>query len=205
MTRPHLDALYRTAVRMTGRIHAAEDLVQDTCVKAYGSFATHSEASSYRAWLFRIMMNTHIDQVRRHTETMLLDIADRTRADRGNGELPEGEHSVPEVDEFVWAARLSADPEANVHKKAFVEQALLAIDRLAPEVRSVVILAVFEECEYEEIAHILGCPIGTVRSRLRRGRLLLQADLANFSPRTPNAAQNAVGRVGRSLRKGADE
>jgi RNA polymerase sigma-70 factor, ECF subfamily len=184
MTRPHLDSLYRTALRLTGQREAAEDLVQDTCLKVYRSFEAVSEVNNYKAWLFRIMTNGYIDRVRRKTEISLSELEHAHDADDRSVLLGDGAQ-LDHVDTELSArghAAVVADPEASVQSKAFFECVLRAIDRLAPDVRAVVVLAILEECRYDEISEMLGCPVGTVRSRLSRGRQQLQAALAAYSP-----------------------
>lgn len=184
MTRPHLDTLYRAALRLTGQREAAEDLVQDTCLKAYRSFESVSRVSNYKAWLLRIMTNGYIDNVRRKTEISVSELEQGYGANARDGTMAGGAPR-DRVDTELSLHRLATvdtDPEASVHSKAFFECVLRAIDRLPPDVRAVVVLAILEECPYDEIAKMLGCPVGTVRSRLSRGRQELQAALADYGP-----------------------
>ena len=167
MTRPHLDALYRTALRMTGHRQAAEDLVQEACLRAYKGFHGFLPGSNYKAWLFRIMTNAGIDEAKRRRRLTLVPLDPLS---------PEGEH----LGEADRRAANPADPETSLHNKSFRDDALRATAQLAPDVRLVVILAVFEEFTYAEIAETLGCPLGTVRSRLSRGRQQLQAMLRRY-------------------------
>lgn len=184
MTRPHLDSLYRAALRLTGQREAAEDLVQDTCLKAYRSFESVSRVSNYKAWLLRIMTNGYIDNFRRKTEISASELEQRYGANADNGLRAGGAPLDREDTEFSLHGRatIDADPEASVHSKAFFECVLRAIDRLPSDVRAVVVLAILEECRYDEIAEMLGCPVGTVRSRLSRGREQLQVALADYGP-----------------------
>lgn len=172
-TKPHLDALYRTAYRMTGHAQTAEDAVQETCLKAFRAFHTFQTGTNYRAWLFRIMTNTCIDWRQRNVSFQTVDIHS----------LPEGFHRTG-----VWQAPGTTDagPEINILHKAFREDVLRAVARLQPKIRLVVVLVVFEEYTYAEIAEIIDCPVGTVRSRLHRGRQQLRVDLSKYqtSPKT---------------------
>ena len=168
MTKPHLDALYRTARRMTGDAQTAEDVVQETCLKAYRGLDGFQPGTNYGAWLFRILTNACIDWRRR----------------RGIGETVDL-HALPDavLAGDVGSATLDRrepDPEANLLVAEFRRDVMGAVGRLSPELRMVVLLAVFEEYSYAEIAEAVGCPIGTVRSRLNRGRQQLQADLAAY-------------------------
>lgn len=208
-TRPHLDSLYRTALRLTGQKEAAEDLVQDTCLKAYRSLGTCNDYANYKAWLFRIMMNAHIDHVRRKTEAAVLDADAHGDARSGDGDHAGHGSDEREYGALLWhsGSSVDSDPETSVHNRSFLDHVLRAIDRLPPEVRAVVILAVVEECQYKEIAEILRCPVGTVRSRLSRGRQQLQADLAHYRSHALNTADPC--RVGerpvRAVKTGGDE
>jgi RNA polymerase sigma-70 factor (ECF subfamily) len=183
MTRPHLDSLYRAALRLTGQREAAEDLVQDTCLKAYRSFEAAVDVSNYKAWLLRIMTNGYIDRARRRTEISLSQLDQGDDDNARDSLMADSSQPRREVVGFSQGYGTGvADPEASVHSKAFFECVLRAIDRLPTEVRAVVVLAILEECRYDEIAEMLGCPVGTVRSRLSRGRQHLQADLVEYWP-----------------------
>lgn len=166
-TEPHLRALYRVAFRMAGNVEIAKDLVQETCLKAYRSRANFQSGTNYRAWLFKIMMNTWIDERRRRTEPVVLDIETFLKAeDAGSARI---NHPVP-----------ARDPESELMDKAFRRDAIRAIKRLSPDIRAVVALAILEECTYTEIAEILNCPLGTVKSRLSRGRQQLKTELRAY-------------------------
>ncbi len=167
MTRPHLDALFRTALRMTGQRQAAEDLVQEACLRAFRGFHGFIAGSNFKAWLFRIMTNACIDEAKRRRRMTLVPLDPAS---------PEGE----QIGEAESRGSVPADPETSLHNKSFRDDALRATARLAPDVRLVVILAVFEEFTYAEIAETMGCPLGTVRSRLSRGRQQLQAMLRRY-------------------------
>jgi RNA polymerase sigma-70 factor (ECF subfamily) len=167
LTQPHFDGLYRTALRMTGQGDAAEDLVQETCLKAYRAFQSYQSGTNYKAWLFTILTNTYID----------------TYARRQTPEFLTYEEIQEEMGHQSWhnETRYDMDPEAYLLQKTFRADALRALDRLDSAVRLVVTLALFEECSYEEIAQIIDCPIGTVRSRLYRGRQQLQRYLHEYA------------------------
>jgi RNA polymerase sigma-70 factor (ECF subfamily) len=168
LTRPHLDGLYRAALRMTVQVEAAEDLVQEACLKAYRAFHTFRKGTGYKAWLFKIMTNTYIDTCRRQREPWKVDYET----------LPQGEETLSNSQKSLLP---SADPETSLLYKSFRDDALRAIASLSPEVRLVVVLAVFEEFSYEEIAQVVACPVGTVRSRLNRGRHQLRAYLREYA------------------------
>lgn len=161
-------SLFSTASRLTGNRADAEDLVQETYLKAFRSYHTYSQGTNLRAWLFRILTNTHINRYRskqrRPEETDLDDVEEfylyrrlRDRADHGQ----------------------SAEDEL---LKTFSESEVIsAVESLPENYRMAVLLADVEGFAYKEIAEILGVPIGTVMSRLHRGRKRLQQELYEFA------------------------
>jgi len=159
----HLDALYATALRLTRRSAEAEDLVQETVMRAYSSFERFEPGTNCRAWIFRILMNTFINGYRRRRrERVLFD----TSLD---GTFLEHTARAPGR---VDVADLALDDE--------VERAL---DELPEEYRSVVLLVDVSDLSYKEVAMVLGCPLGTVMSRLHRARRALQRRLAGYAER----------------------
>ncbi|MGI9388077.1 MAG: sigma-70 family RNA polymerase sigma factor [Methyloligellaceae bacterium] len=165
LTRPLIGALNRTAYRMTGDRHVAEDLVQETCLRAYRAFYKFKEGTNYQAWIFRILSNLCTDHLRRSSRA------------------PFVQWNEDEVSGLVAGAGSETDqPDILYLHKTFRDDSLRAMARLAPEVRLVVALALLEDFSYQQIAEVAGCPIGTVRSRLNRGRTLLQQDLRDYMP-----------------------
>jgi RNA polymerase sigma-70 factor (ECF subfamily) len=160
----HLDALYGVACRLTRNPTEAEDLVQDALVKAMRARHQFHVGTNLKAWLFRILTNTFINKYR-----------------RGGLErsLFEGPDADPLVDGWVSAAtmRQLRDPEQIALMPLVEAEVRRALEALPPEFKLAVILCDVEEFSYEEIAEIMGCPIGTVMSRLHRGRKLLQKAL----------------------------
>ena len=165
-----IDALYRTALRMTRSPVDAEDLVQETYLRAFRSLHQFSEGTNLRAWLFRILTNTYINEYRkrqrRPTNTSLDDIEEFYLYDHlvDSGVQPGAERPEDEVLE-----RLTTD---DVSK---------AIDTLPEEFRQVVVLADVEGFAYREIAEIVGIPVGTVMSRLFRARRRLRVQLHDLA------------------------
>ena len=148
---PHLRALYGTAFRMTRNAHDAEDLVQETFLRAYRGFDGYEAGTNIRAWLFTILHRVRTDAFRR---------AGRSPQ---TVEMKDDGPSVP------------APQEALATGGEEVERALAAL----PEVfRVAVVLRDVEELTYDEIARALAIPIGTVMSRIHRGRALMRAALA---------------------------
>ncbi len=163
---PHLDALYRTALGMTRNANDAEDLVQETFVRAFQFMDQFQGGTNARAWLFRILTNLFINTYRKKTRE------------------PE-RVSYDELEDFYLYNRLAQDestgrggtPEQEIVQKVQVEAIRDAIEKLPDEYRDTVILADLNDFAYQEIAEMLNIPIGTVRSRLSRGRRLVQKAL----------------------------
>ena len=166
----HLDSLYRAALGMTRDKGDAEDLVQDTFVRAFSFYAQYQGGTNGRAWLFRIMTNLYINSYRKkHRE-------------------PE-RVSYDELEDFYLYNRLSdaqsrgtgAAPEVEIVTRIEAEAIREAIDNLPDEYRDTVLLADVNEFSYQEISDMLQIPIGTVRSRLSRGRRLVQKAIWAYS------------------------
>jgi RNA polymerase sigma-70 factor (ECF subfamily) len=160
----HLGALLGVATRLTRSTTEGEDLVQDTLVKAMRARAHFEPGTNMRAWLLRILTNTFINRYR-----------------RGGLEKSvfEGPDADPLADGWVGAATLEAmrDPEAQALRPVLAAEIQTALDELPDEFRLAVLLADVEELSYKEISDVMGCPIGTVMSRLHRGRRILKSRL----------------------------
>ena len=164
----HLDAMYGVACKLTRNPTEAEDLVQDALVKAMRARDQFHTGTNLKAWLFRILTNTFINKYRRGgLERSVL----------------EGPDSDPLADGWVSAntMRQLRDPEALALMPIVEREIREALDALPAEFRLAVVLCDVEEFSYEEISQIMGCPIGTVMSRLHRGRKLLQRALYNHA------------------------
>jgi len=160
----HMDALFGVACRLTRNPTEADDLVQDALVKAMRARTQFQPGTNLKAWLFRILTNTFINKYRRGgLERSVLD----------------GPDADPLADGWVSAStmRQLRDPEQIALMPIVEGEVRRALDALPPEFRLAVVLCDVEEFSYEEIADIMGCPIGTVMSRLHRGRKLLQKSL----------------------------
>jgi RNA polymerase sigma-70 factor (ECF subfamily) len=163
-TLEHLDALYAVSCRLTKAPLDAEDLVQDTLVKAMRAREQYEPGTNLKAWLFKILHNTFINKYRRGgLERVVL----------------EGPNADPLADGWVSAASMRAlrDPESQVLRPLVQQEIHKALDELPEEFRLAVVLSDVEELSYKEIADVMGCPVGTVMSRLHRGRRLLQKRL----------------------------
>lgn len=162
--RPHLDSLYSTALRLTRSPVDAEDLVQDTLVRAYRFYDRFEAGTNFKAWLLRIQMNAFVNRYRR---------AARER------QVFDGPLAAP-VGEGVMSRstmRGLIDPVGDAQRALIAQEINRAFDALSEDARAMVLLADVEELSYKEIAEVIGCPIGTVMSRLHRARKQLQSSL----------------------------
>ena len=167
---PYMDNLYGAALRMTRNQSDAEDLVQETFLKAYRRFGGFLEGTNLKAWLYRILTNTYINiyrsKKRRPDETDLAEVEDLYLYRRLGGL------------EGATAGRSAEDELLELFTEAEVKD---AIEALPEGFRLAVLLADVEGFAYKEIAEILDIPIGTVMSRLHRGRKALQKELYGFA------------------------
>ena len=166
----HAPQLFSTAMRMTRNRSDAEDLVQETFIKAWRSFATYQQGTNLRAWLFRIMTNTYINkynaQQRKPTETELDDVEELFLYKR-LGSVDQSQLSQSAEDKML---SLFTDDEV---KKA--------LEELPDQFRIPVLMSDVEGFSYKEIAEILEIPLGTVMSRLHRGRKSMQKMLYEYA------------------------
>jgi RNA polymerase sigma-70 factor, ECF subfamily len=167
---PYRDQLYRTALRLSGRVEDAEDLLQETYLKAFRSYHHFEEGTNLKAWLFRIMKNSFINGYRRRRR-----VPPHLELD----ELREGTDS--DLVEQISAASSNSGPEDSVdHMDHEVREALLALPH---DYKMAVLLIDLEGLTYQEAADMLEVPIGTVMSRLYRGRKKLERSLLGFARR----------------------
>jgi len=150
---PHIKDLFRTALRTTGDRARAEDAVQETLLQAWRSFDRFESGTNCRAWLYQILFHCVNHQRRKWLRFPL----------------------VKESEEFIEATLVSAAPVANELSDADI---IAALDRIPADFRAVVLLVDVEEFAYKDASEVLGIPIGTVMSRLNRGRKLLREQLA---------------------------
>lgn len=161
---PWLDGLYASALRLTRNERNAEDLVQDTVMRAWRFFDKFEKGTNFRAWLFKILTNTFINSYRRNSREKSLQ--------------DESERQSVEAQFFsADTTEQAANPEDYLLDRVMREDVLKAIDGLPIDFRMVVILADLQEFSYKEIAEVLDIPVGTVMSRLFRGRKALQKTL----------------------------
>ena len=165
---PHLSSLYNTALRMTRNQNDAEDLVQDTLYKAYRALDQFKKNTNFRAWIFRILINTFITGYRKTIKQ------------------PQ-KVSYDDLEEFFLFKRLDEIaslqevPKEEFLENLFDDDVKGALDNLPYQFRLVVLLCDVEGFSYNEIADIIDAPLGTVMSRLYRGRKLLQRYLWNYA------------------------
>jgi RNA polymerase sigma-70 factor (ECF subfamily) len=159
----HLDVLYRVALRLTGSPSDADDLVQETMLKAYRAWDQYEKGTNAKAWLLTILRHAFINEYRRkvrHPETVDLDA----------------------IEPFaVFAEVQDEDPQGAFFDRIVDDEVLRAIDQLPEAFRETLVLSDVEGMSYQEIAQILEVPIGTVKSRLFRARQMLQGKLYNYA------------------------
>jgi len=170
MALPFMDQLYSHALRLTQNSSDAEDLVQETYLKGYRAFTSFKEGTNLRAWLFRILTNSFINNYRKKQRSF-------------------EEEDLDEVEEMYLYRRLGGlnssalgmSAEDMLFERLTADEVKDAVEALPTKYREVVLLADVQGFSYKEIAEILGIPDGTVMSRLHRGRAKLQKDLLEFA------------------------
>jgi RNA polymerase sigma-70 factor (ECF subfamily) len=164
---PHLDDLWAVALRLSRNDSDADDLVQDTYMRAYAAWETFIPGSNCKAWLLRILTNGFISGYR------------RGRSHKKFAARPGDEPQAAFFGEGTRAR--AADPERELTKDLLGDEVTAALRDLPEDYRVVVVLADLEGMKYRDIAHLLECPVGTVMSRLFRARRQLEARLAPFA------------------------
>ena len=165
---PLLDLLYSAAMRLTHNPQDAEDLVQDTFAKAYASFHQYQDGTNLKAWMYRILTNTFINSYRKKQREPLQSDADGVE----DWQLVRAEAHTSRGLRSAETEALDHLPDADVKK---------ALQELPSDFRMAVYLADVEGFAYKEIAEIMDTPIGTVMSRLNRGRSMLRTLLQDYA------------------------
>lgn len=164
----HMDSLYNTALRMTRNQLDAEDLVQDVYVRAYRFFHKFKRDTNFKAWIFKILTNTYINQYRKKlNQPRQVDI-DKIEYTYFEKRIDTHNAVIERFDEVSYDS-------------LFDDEIRDALQKLPDEFRIVVLLADIESFSYKEIAAIVECPLGTVMSRLSRGRKHLQSYLRDYA------------------------
>lgn len=163
---PHMNALYNFALRMTGNSDDADDLVQETLLKAFRFFDKFEKGTNCKAWLFRILKNSYINDYRKHSkEPSKVDYED-----------------IENFYENIKSSDVKSDHLVeDVYNNLLDDDISSAISSLPEDFRTVIILSDIEGFTYEEIADFVDCPIGTVRSRLHRARKMLFVRLNKYA------------------------
>ncbi len=154
LVRAHQDRIYNLAYRLTGNREDATDAAQEAFIRAYRALPRFRRDAAFSTWLYRIATNAALDLVRRRP-------------------------AVPPV-ELTADYRAPDNPEVEAQRRETHRRIHAALGHLPPEYRAAVVLRDLQGLDYEEIAHILQVPIGTVRSRLSRGRGALRAELTDL-------------------------
>jgi len=167
---PHMDAVYRFALRLSGAPDLAEDLVQETFLRAFRAWDQYTVGTRCKSWLFTICRNVFLRQRergQRHDEIV-------------SEQAPKDDRAVAAMNP-LWSAVEKADPEGEFFESIVDESVLSAIEDLPEEYRMAVVLSDLEGLSYNEIAEMMGVPVGTVKSRLFRGRRQLQQELYEYA------------------------
>lgn len=162
----HQKYVYNLACRMTGNPEEARDLAQEAFVRAYRHFGRFDQSTSFEKWLYRIVSNLYIDTVRKKV---------RRREESLDAPIPTANGPMERVvpDE-------ATNPAAIVEQTHLAGEVQAALERLPAQYRMAVILCDIQGFSYEEIAHMLRCSIGTVRSRIHRGRRMMREELSTL-------------------------
>ncbi len=167
---PQMDAVYRFALRLSGAEDRAEDLVQETFLRAYRSWDQYTPGTQCKSWLFTICRNVflrHAERTQRHDEIVAENV------DRSAGAF--------DVVNPLWAKAVEADPEGDFFKSLVDEEVIRHLQDLPEDYRTAVVLSDLEGFSYQEIAEMMEVPVGTVKSRLFRGRRVLQEVLYDYA------------------------
>ncbi|MQA10442.1 MAG: RNA polymerase sigma factor SigE [Pseudonocardiaceae bacterium] len=166
VVRQHADRVYRLAYRLAGNQHDAEDLTQETFIRVFRSLASY-KPGTFEGWLHRITTNLFLDMARRRSRLRWEGLPEDTDRLVGDGPSPEQVYANTHLDPDLQAA----------------------LDELPPEFRAAIVLCDVEGLSYEEIGATLGVKLGTVRSRIHRGRQALRAALARNREASMEAAR----------------
>jgi RNA polymerase sigma-70 factor, ECF subfamily len=164
---PQMDLLYNYALHLTRNAEAAKDLLQETYLKAFRFWNSYKQGTNVKAWLIQIMKNSHINLYRNKNKASKIIEYDENQFYHNYSQ------SEP-IDPRILLGE-------KYHNEIFEDEVAESIESLSKDFRTIVLLSYIEDFSYEEIANIINCPIGTVRSRLHRGRKQLQKKLLNYA------------------------
>ncbi len=163
---PHIKSLYHFAFRLANDEDDANDLVQDTYLKAYRFLRSYEKGSNAKAWLFRILKNSFINNYRKNSKE-------------------PGKVDYEEAEQYLNTGKSShlntIDMREKIYSNTLGDEVSNALNSLPMDFKTVIVLCDIEEFSYEEIAQIIDIPIGTVRSRLHRARQLLKEKLMDYA------------------------
>lgn len=166
---PYLDAVYAFGLRLTsGDRHEAEDLVQDTFLKAHRAWDSYERGTRVKSWLFTICRNTYLQRKK----------LARNSRERAASDLDARIDALSAASAFEKGP---PDPEGHFFDQLIDDEVVRAIDELPEEYREALVLSDLGDLRYAEISEVLGVPVGTVKSRLFRGRRILQERLRDFA------------------------
>jgi RNA polymerase sigma-70 factor, ECF subfamily len=174
---PHMELLFNYALKISGNRLDAEDLLQDTYIRAYRFFHKFEKGTNCKAWLFRIMKNCFINKYRR----------DKKKQCTVN--FDEVENFYDSIRKDIVAPH---NMEFEIYSKLFDDELTAALSALKDDFKTVIILCDLEGLSYEETAEFVECPVGTVRSRLFRGRKLLQQKLYQYALSRGYVVENSL-------------
>ena len=170
---PHMEALGKFAYQLCRDEHRSKDLVQETMLKAFRHFDSFRQGSNCRAWLFQICKNSYINAYRRRQrEPIAMDFEDES-VQAGMGTDPEQVRSARVI--------LADSTDTDAHARSLGDEVLAALESLPPVFQTAVILSDIEGHPYDEIAEFMQVPVGTVRSRIHRGRTMLAGMLSGYA------------------------
>ncbi len=179
-----LDPLHRTALRLTGNPTDAEDLVQETCIRAWRAWAQLREPAGARAWFFQVLRSAWLDQLRKTARRPHL--------------VAMAEAAPEAMAEHAPLPNVADAAERRMLEQAFDEEVLAAMNELPEEERLALMFQVFGGLSYREISDALGCPLGTVMSRLHRSKAWLRAALVEYAIRQGIIARTPAREEGES-------
>lgn len=170
LVREHQRKAYAFAYRMAGNREDAEDITQEAFIRAYRAFDRYDGSRPFDRWLFRIIANLFVDRLRARPRQAPLSLDAPMEGNDGDNLFSE----IPDED---------ADPSRVVMRDIMDERLQQALNRLPPEFRRTVLLTDVEGMSYDEAAELLGCAVGTIRSRLHRARVIMRDYLLGRTPR----------------------